>query len=164
METTQESRRRPTLIAVIGSGSPNADAEQQAEAVGREIALAGAWLVCGGLGGVMEAAARGAKSAGGLTIGLLPGESKHSANQWIDIILPTGMGEARNLLIVRAADAVIALPGAYGTMSEIVFALLLGKPVVSQAAEWSFDPAIRHSADPKAAVALALHLSDGAKA
>jgi uncharacterized protein (TIGR00725 family) len=101
-----------------------------AESVGRELASRGAVLVCGGLGGVMEAACTGAKGGGGTTIGILPGTDRAAANPFVDFAIPTGLGEARNALVVRAADALIAIGGGYGTLSEIAFALKAGKPVV----------------------------------
>jgi uncharacterized protein (TIGR00725 family) len=101
-----------------------------AEDVGRLLAIHGASVVCGGLGGVMEAACRGAKSAGGTTIGILPGLDRGEANAWVDVAIPTGLGEARNALVVRAADVVIAIGGEFGTLSEIALALKTGKPVV----------------------------------
>jgi uncharacterized protein (TIGR00725 family) len=117
-------------VAVIGSGEPDSERDRQAEEVGRALAEQGAVLVCGGLGGVMEAACRGAATAGGTTVGVLPGPDRRAANPHLTIALPTGMGELRNGLIVRAADAVIAVGGEYGTLSEIGFALKLGRPVV----------------------------------
>jgi len=120
-----------TTIAVIGAGSADDETIGMAEEVGRLIAKHGALLVCGGLGGVMEAASRGAKAGGGTTtIGILPGTSTREANAWIDIPIATGMGEARNVVIVQTADAVIAVGGEYGTLSEIAFALKSGKPVI----------------------------------
>jgi len=101
-----------------------------AEEVGRLLARAGAVVVSGGLGGVMEAASRGAKSAGGTTVGILPGCERSEANAWVDVAVPTGLGEARNALVVRAADVLIAIRGEYGTLSEIALALKTGKPVV----------------------------------
>jgi uncharacterized protein (TIGR00725 family) len=101
-----------------------------AEAVGRALVEGGAVLVCGGRGGVMEAACRGAKSAGGLTIGILPGASRREANPYVDIPIVTGLGEERNAIITRTAQAVVAVGGSYGTLSEIVFALAFGVPVV----------------------------------
>lgn len=98
--------------------------------VGRELGRRGAVLVCGGLGGVMEAACRGAREAGGVTVGLLPGAERGAANPHVEVAIATGLGEARNTLVVRAADAVIAVAGEFGTLSEIAFALKLGKPVV----------------------------------
>ena len=118
-------------IAVIGGSSAPPGVLRAAEAVGRELALAGADLVCGGLGGVMEAACRGAREAGGFTIGLLPGEDRREANPWVACAIPTGLGHFRNFLVVRAADAVIALPGASGTLSEAAMAITLGKRVVT---------------------------------
>ena len=118
------------IIAVIGAGECDAQIAAVAEEVGRRLAQAGAAVLCGGLGGVMEAACRGAKSAGGLTIGVLPGVNRADANKWVDIAIPTGMGEARNVLVVRSAQAVIAVGGEFGTLSEIAFALKLGIPVV----------------------------------
>jgi uncharacterized protein (TIGR00725 family) len=87
-------------------------------------------LICGGLGGVMEAACRGAKQTGGTTVGILPGDDRSAANPYVDIVIPTGLGEARNAVVVRSADALIAIGGAYGTLSEIAFALKAGKLVV----------------------------------
>ncbi len=101
-----------------------------AQAVGAEIARRGAILVCGGLGGVMEAAAHGAQRAGGLTVGIVPGIEAREANAFIDVPVVTGMGEARNVLVVRSSNAVIAIAGAYGTLSEIALALKIGVPVV----------------------------------
>jgi uncharacterized protein (TIGR00725 family) len=117
-------------IAVIGAGQCNARAVALAEEVGRRLAQAGVTVVCGGLSGVMEAACRGAKSAGGLTIGILPGTSRGDANRWVDIAIPTGLGEARNIIVVRTAQAVIAVGGEFGTLSEIAFALKFGIPVI----------------------------------
>ena len=117
-------------VAVVGSGSAERDELVLAEEVGRLLATRGALVVCGGLGGVMEAACRGAKSVGGMTVGLLPGPDRRDANAWVDVPIPTGLGEARNALVVRAADVVIAIGGEYGTLSEIALALKTGKPVV----------------------------------
>ena len=117
-------------IGVIGAGECDAELGKLAEAVGRGIAEAGAVLVCGGMGGVMEAACRGAKVAGGLTIGILPGPERSGANRHVDIAIATGINEARNLAIIRTADALVAVGGSYGTLSEIGFALKAGKRVV----------------------------------
>jgi len=114
-------------IAVIGSG---AEHEQRAEEVGRLLAERGCTVVCGGRGGVMAAAARGAKSAGGTTIGILPGTDRHDANEWIDHVVVTGLGHARNAVVAASGDAVVAVGGRYGTLTEIGFALTLGRPVV----------------------------------
>ena len=118
------------IIAIIGAGQSSKGVAQIAESVGRELGKRGATLVCGGLGGVMEAACRGAKSEGGLTIGILPGFSRHEANPYVDIPIITGLGEARNIIVVRTAQAVIAVGGEYGTLSEIAYALKMGIPVV----------------------------------
>ena len=118
------------IIGVIGAGNADAALTGIAEEVGRLIATRNALLVCGGLGGVMEAAARGAKGAGGTTIGILPQATKEMANQYIDVPVATGFGEGRNVVIIRTADALIAIGGEYGTLSELAFALKMGKPVV----------------------------------
>jgi uncharacterized protein (TIGR00725 family) len=145
-------------IAVVGPGRATAREAEDAEAVGRGLAHGGAIVVCGGLGGVMAAACRGAKAAGGMTVGILPGTDRASANEWVDVALPTGMGEARNALVVRAADALIAVGGEYGTLSEIALALKAAKPVVGLGT-WTLgrdpDP-IARADGPEAAVALAL--------
>ena len=116
---------------MVGPGSGATPAELgAAEEVGGLLAEAGAVVVCGGLGGVMEAACRGASTAGGLTLGILPGRDRRDANPHVQVAVPTGLGEARNALVVRAADAVVAVGGAYGTLSEIALALKSGTPVV----------------------------------
>jgi uncharacterized protein (TIGR00725 family) len=141
-------------IAVIGSG---ADAEERAEVVGRLVAEAGCVLVCGGLGEVMAAAARGAKSAGGTTIGILPGESRTSANDWIDHVVVTGIGHARNLAVVASGDAVIAVGGRWGTLAEIALARAIGRPVVVLEPGWALEgEGVEHAATPAEAVELAL--------
>jgi len=118
------------MIGVIGGSAPTEEEIATAEVVGRALAERGATLVCGGRGGVMAAACRGAKSAGGLTIGILPGADRSEANPYVDIPIVTGIGEARNAIIARTAQAVIAIGGNYGTLSEIAFALGFGVPVV----------------------------------
>jgi len=118
------------MVAVIGGRSTEKTLLSEAETVGRLLAQRNAVVVCGGLGGVMEAAARGSRSEGGLTVGILPQNDAHEANQFIDIPVVTGMGIGRNVIIARTADALIAVGGEYGTLSEIAFALQLGKPVV----------------------------------
>ncbi len=118
------------FIAVIGAGRCSSSVAALAEAVGRELARHGAGVVCGGLGGVMEAACKGAKSVGGVTVGILPGTSQRDANPYVDVPIVTGMGEARNVLVIRSGRAVIAVDGEYGTLSEIAHALKLGVPVV----------------------------------
>ncbi|MCG2720856.1 MAG: TIGR00725 family protein [Thermodesulfovibrionales bacterium] len=118
------------IIAVIGGRRTENALLKEAEEVGRLIAGNGAVLVCGGLGGVMEAASRGAKAEGGLTVGILPQNDAKAANQYIDIPITTGLGIGRNVVIARTADALIAVGGEYGTLSEIAFALQMGKPVI----------------------------------
>ncbi len=118
------------IVAVIGASQPSAQELRLAEEVGRELARRGAVLVCGGLGGVMEAACRGASAGGGLTIGILPGDSCDTANPFVQIPIVTGLGWARNITVVKSARAVIAVGGAYGTLSEISFALQSGIPIV----------------------------------
>jgi uncharacterized protein (TIGR00725 family) len=115
---------------VVGPGHASSAEARLAEELGRRLAEAGAVLVCGGLGGVMEAAARGSAEAGGLSIGLLPGVRREDGNRWLAIAVPTGLGEARNALVVRAADAVVAVGGGWGTLSEVALALKVGTPVV----------------------------------
>jgi uncharacterized protein (TIGR00725 family) len=122
--------------------------------VGRLLAERGAMVVCGGLGGTMEAACRGARAAGGTTLGLLPGLDRSDANPFVSVAVPTGLGEARNALVVRAADAVIALGGGYGTLSEIALALKAGKRVVG-VGTWRIDGVVAVD-DAEAAVAAAL--------
>ncbi len=117
-------------IGVVGSGEPNGETDALARRVGADIAGAGAVLVCGGLGGVMASACRGATEAGGVTIGLLPGDDRAAANEWVGLPIATGLGEVRNTLVVRASDALVAIGGEYGTLSEVAFALKVGRPVV----------------------------------
>jgi uncharacterized protein (TIGR00725 family) len=123
-------------VAVIGSGTEHSE---RAEAVGRLLAEGGATVVTGGLGEVMAAAARGAKSAGGTTIGILPGESRTDANQWLDHVVATGIGHGRNLAVVASGDAVIAVGGRYGTLAEIGLALTLARPVVVLEPGWEVE-------------------------
>jgi len=118
------------FIGVIGGSRCSRKVAKLAEETGRELAKHGATLICGGLGGVMEAACRGAQQAGGRTIGILPGNSATAANPYIDIPIVTGMGEARNVIIIRSAQAVIAIDGEFGTLSEIAHALRSGVPVI----------------------------------
>lgn len=160
------STARPrSVVAVVGSGDCSAEEERLAEEVGRHLGERGALVVTGGLGGVMSAACRGAQAAGGTTLGLLPGERRETANPWVSVAVPTGPGEGRNLLVVRTADALVAVGGEYGTLSEIALALKIGKPVVGLAT-WELrrqgsgpDPGIHVAGDPAAAVALALALA-----
>ena len=138
------------VIGVIGRGEPDARLEELAEEVGMWIAHRGAVLVNGGLDGVMKASARGCKRKGGLTIGFLPSTSRRDANPYIDIAIPTGMGDMRNILIVRASHGLIAVGGGYGTLSEIAIALKNGKPVVGLDT-WDL-PDITKARDPEEAV------------
>jgi len=121
---------RERYIAVVGASAGTPTELALGEAVGRGLAEAGAVLVCGGMGGVMEAAAGGCVKAGGKTVGILPGDSRLVANPYLTIAVATGMGEARNAIVVRTADAVIAIHGEFGTLSEIALALKMGTPVV----------------------------------
>jgi len=153
-----------TWVAVVGPGTATGEQAATAEAVGAALARAGAVLVCGGRGGAMEAACRGAREAEGKTVGILPGVDRREANPYVDVAIPTGLGELRNGLVVRAADAVIAVAGEYGTLSEIGFALKTGKPVVGLET-WELaragerDPGIVVAADPADAVERALALA-----
>jgi uncharacterized protein (TIGR00725 family) len=117
-------------IAVVGAGDASPWEIEQAEEIGRLLGRAGAVLVCGGLGGVMDAAARGAGSEGGISVGILPGDDRGSAAPHMTVAIATGLGETRNALVVRGADAVIAVGGELGTLSEIAFALRIGRPVI----------------------------------
>ena len=139
------------VIGVIGGNSCTEDAARQAEDVGKEIAGRGGILICGGLGGVMEAACRGAKKKKGLTIGVLPGSRIGDANPYVDIPIVTGMGVARNIIIIRSAIGIIAVDGKYGTLSEIAFCLQFKKPIVGLGT-WDIDTSIRQAAKAKEAV------------
>jgi uncharacterized protein (TIGR00725 family) len=139
-------------VSVIGSG---AEHEEEAEQVGRLLAEGGATVVTGGLGEVMAAASRGAKEAGGTTIGILPGETRADANCWLDHVVLTGIGHARNLAVVASGDAVIAVGGRYGTLAEIGFALTLGRPVVVLEPGWQVEGTQR-AQSPAEAVEFAL--------
>ena len=139
-------------VSVIGSG---AEHEERAEEVGRLLAERGCTVVCGGLGQVMAAAARGAKAAGGTTIGILPGTSRADASEWIDHVVVTGLGQARNALVAASGDAVIAVGGAYGTLTEIGFARIFGRPVVILEPGLDVE-GVSRAATPAEAVELAL--------
>ena len=128
-------------IGVIGAGRCADDTASVAYDVGRLIAANKAVLLCGGLGGVMEHAARGARDSGGLTVGILPGFDIKDANPYIDISIPTGLSHARNILVVRSSMALIAVEGSHGTLSEIAIALKLGKPVIGLNT-WDIGPEI----------------------
>jgi uncharacterized protein (TIGR00725 family) len=144
------------VIGVIGGSEAPPDILLLAEKVGRLIARSGCVLVCGGLGGVMEAACRGAKSEGGTTVGILPGPTRGEANPHVDIRIATNMGHARNAVIAHTADTLIAVGGKYGTLSEIGFSLALGKKVIGLRS-WECDPAIIPAKDPEEAVEKALN-------
>jgi uncharacterized protein (TIGR00725 family) len=141
-------------VAVIGGGEADPEVTALAFELGRELARRGAVVVCGGLGGVMEAAARGVQEAGGVSIGILPDPDRRRANPYLTYTIPTNLGHARNMLIVHSADAVIAIDGSYGTISEAAIALKLGKPVVALAVEWSL-PGLKRAETASKAVALA---------
>ncbi|MEW6049635.1 MAG: TIGR00725 family protein [Candidatus Zixiibacteriota bacterium] len=149
---------RKPVIAVVGAGKSSKKLRDEAAEIGRYVAEHGGVIVCGGLGGVMEGAARGAKEAGGTTIGIIPGENKSTANDFIDYVIPTGFGEARNILVIRSADAVIALPGKYGTLTEMAFAMIFGKPLVSVGA-WKMGDEVIQVESPTEAARLALELA-----
>ena len=151
------------FIAVIGGSQASRKEIRLAEEVGSELAKKGAILVCGGLGGVMEAACRGASSEGGVTIGILPGENRREANSYVQIPIVTGMGYARNIAVVKSAQAVIAIGGSYGTLSEIGHALQSGIPVIgletwSLSKNGKLDSSIIPAENPAEAVEKALEL------
>jgi uncharacterized protein (TIGR00725 family) len=146
--------RNRIRIAVIGGSRPGRQAADAAFEVGRLIARAGAVVVCGGLGGVMEAACRGAREEGGFAIGILPGASPADANPWVDVAVATGLGTTRNALVVMNADAVVAVDGEYGTLSEIAYGKIHGKKVVGLGT-WDVK-GVAAAANPEEAVRLAL--------
>jgi uncharacterized protein (TIGR00725 family) len=146
--------RKRIRVAVIGGSRAGRQALESAFEVGRLVARAGAVVVCGGLGGVMEAASRGARGEGGLVIGILPGGSPADANPWVDVPVATGLGYTRNALVVMNADAVIAVDGEYGTLSEIAYGKIHGKKVVGLGT-WEVK-GILAAATPDEAVRLAL--------
>lgn len=156
-------RNRP-FIAVCGEGRPSAHIASLADEVGRLLGERGAVVVTGGLGGVMEAASRGAKTTGGLTVGILPGSDRTAANAYVDIPVPTSMSQARNLVVVNTAQSVIAIGGEYGTLSEIALALKCGIPVVGLET-WSLVKGgeerrdLHVAATPAEAVEMALDLA-----
>ena len=151
------------IIAVIGTRQPSPEESKLAEDVGRELAKNGAIIICGGLGGVMEDACRGAYKEGGLTIGVIPGDDRKSANSYVQIPIVTGIGYARNVIIVKSAQAIIAVGGGYGTLTEIGYALDSKKPVIGLST-WKFsrnnqmDKSIIRAHSAKAAVSKALKL------
>jgi len=148
------------IIGVIGAGTAEEDILGMAEETGRLIAEHGYLFICGGMGGVMEASAKGAREAGGTTIGILPQPDRHTANPYIDIPIATSFGEGRNIIIVRTADILIAVGGEYGTLSEIAFALKMDKPVIGLHT-WDI-PGIIRAETPAEAVGIAVKLLTGA--
>ena len=149
-------------VAVIGGGEADPEVTAMALEVGRELAHRGAVVICGGLGGVMAAAARGVQEAGGVSIGILPGPDRHFANPYLTYTIPTNLGHARNMIIAHAADAVIAVGGSYGTISEAAIALKLGKPVIGLRLAWTLQ-GVQEAASPAAAVTAALAPSSGGR-
>ncbi len=148
--------RRP-IIGVIGAGQCPPDISVIAEEVGREIARKGGLLLCGGLGGVMEAASKGAREEGGITIGILPGDNPEDANRYIDIPVVTGFGHARNIIIAKSSDILIAISGSYGTLSEIAFGLILNKSIIS-IGSWELDERIIRVSNAREAVEKAFEI------
>ena len=150
------------IIGVIGASRPDRNTYQLAEEVGKEIAKRGAAVVCGGLGGVMEAVCKGARGEGGLTIGIIPSDFRDDANRYVQIPIVTGMGIGRNVMLVKTADVVIAIGGGFGTLSEIGHALNLGKTVVGLGT-WKLErahdkpiPGLMEADNPKEAVRMAV--------
>lgn len=165
--------RNRLVVAVCGGQQPHPRAYEIAQELGSELGRAGVLVVCGGLGGVMEAVCKGAKSAGATTVGILPGLDPKEANEWVDVKIATGIGHARNLAVVASADVVVAVDGEFGTLSEIAFALRLGRPVIGLStwelhpSELAFsagsrtipEPLIRRARNPREAVQIALELA-----
>jgi len=167
--TSRPPTPRAPHVAVIGDGDPRGPEAQRilewAEEVGQLLARGGATVVTGGLGGVMRAASRGAAGAGGQAIGILPGTDAEEANEYVTVVIPTGLGVARNLVVVTAADAVVAVGGRHGTLSEIGLALRMGRHVVTLSS-WRLEsehrlggPRVHRARDPREAAALALRLA-----
>jgi uncharacterized protein (TIGR00725 family) len=166
---TEVREQRPPHVAVVGDGDPRGPEAHRilewAEEVGHLLARAGATVVTGGLGGVMRSASRGASGAGGLTIGILPGTDPADANEYVRIPIPTGLGVARNIVVVTASDAVLAIGGRHGTLSEIGLALRMGRSVVALAS-WRLEtdarlggPRVHRAHDPREAAGVALRLA-----
>jgi uncharacterized protein (TIGR00725 family) len=145
---------QPVYIAVIGGSDVGPETTARARQVGREVARRGAVLLCGGLGGVMAAAAQGAREAGGVSLGILPQGDRRQANPYLTYSIATNLGHARNVLIAHSADALIAVGGGYGTVSEAAIALKLGKPVIALEATWDLA-GLQRAASPAEAAALA---------
>ncbi|MBW1857193.1 MAG: TIGR00725 family protein, partial [Deltaproteobacteria bacterium] len=144
-----------THIGVIGAGECSPEIYHQANELGHLIGKNDWVLFCGGLGGVMEGAAKGCYQSGGITVGILPGKEKDSANPFITLPIATGLGEGRNLLVVRASDVVVAIAGGYGTLSEIGFALKIGKPVVGLKT-WPGIDGVDYVETPEQAIAIVI--------
>ena len=143
-------------MAVVGAGDATPEQKELAETVGRALAERGAVVVSGGLGGVMEAACRGAREAGGTTLGILPGHDRREANPYVEVAIPTGLGEARNALVVRAADSLVAVGGGFGTLSEVALALKAGKTVAGLGSWDLGSDAVTAVSSPEQAVEVAL--------
>jgi len=146
---------QPVYIAVIGGSDIGPETAALAREVGREVAETGAVLLCGGLGGVMAAAAQGAHAAGGVSLGILPDGDRRRANPYLTYAIATNLGHARNVLIAHSADALIAVDGSYGTVSEAAIALKLGKPVIALNVTWDLQ-GLQRAGSPAEAVALAM--------
>lgn len=147
--------KRKPIIAVIGAGQASRTGYEKAYEVGRQIAASGAVLLCGGLGGIMEAASRGCSEADGMVVGILPGSEGEDANAYVQIALPTNLGHARNVVIAHSANALVAVEGGYGTLSEMAVALKLGRRVVTLDCRWKIEGA-EAAATPAEAVSIAL--------
>ncbi len=156
MKKRSLSSSNKVIIAVVGGHKCSKEVEQIATKLGKLIAEVGYILVCGGLGGVMKAVSMGNSLAGGLSVGILPGEDKRTANPYIDIPIPTGLGYTRNTIVVGCADIIIALPGEYGTLSEIAFALNMKKPVIG-IGSWDIK-GMQQAATPEEAIELVKEL------
>jgi len=152
-----EGRLVKGQIGVIGGAECSPEIYEIAREVGGEIAKNGFSLVCGGFGGVMEAACRGAKEADGITIGILPTSNKRDANPYVDLVIPTGLGHARNILVVHASDALVAVDGEAGTLSEIAIALKVGKPIVG-IKTWELEGRVPLAEGGRASVAMLLDM------
>lgn len=153
-----QQRRASRYFAVIGGGEADPPSLELAREVGREIARRGGVLLCGGLGGVMAAAAQGAAEEGGVSIGILPDGDRSRANLHLTYSISTNLGHARNLVIVHSADALIAVDGSYGTISEAAMALKLGKPVIALAVDWDL-PGLQRAGSPQEAVGMIASLA-----
>jgi uncharacterized protein (TIGR00725 family) len=151
---------QPVYIAVIGGSDISPETAALAREVGREVAATGAVLLCGGLGGVMAAAAQGARETGGVSLGILPDGDRRRTNPYLTYAIATNLGHARNVLIAHSADALIAVDGSYGTISEAAIALKLGKPVIALNVTWDL-PGLQRATTPAEAVALAWEAMEG---